>query len=48
MKNKIIAISIDPKLHTEFKMAALKKGKSMTQILLETVKKVVKEDKDEI
>lgn len=47
MKSKTITINVDPKLHTEFKMAAIKKGKSMTEILLETVKREVKEGKNE-
>jgi len=47
MKTKTITINVDPKLHTEFKMAAVKKGTSMTEILLETVKKEVKDAKND-
>lgn len=45
MKSISITIKVPPDLRKAFKLAALRKGKTMTEILLETIKKVVKEDR---
>ena len=37
-------IKVSEDLHDKFKMAALKQKKTMTEILLETVKKEIKKD----
>ena len=43
MKTQSITINVPKNLRTEFKKAALELDKTMTDILLETIKKVVKE-----
>jgi len=47
MKTTTITIKVPTDLRTAFKMAALKKDKTMTNILLECIKKTVKEDKND-
>jgi len=47
MKIKTIMIKVPEDLHGQFKMAALKQKKTMTEILLEIVKKEVKKDQNE-
>jgi len=37
---------LDRELHKEFKMAALKQNKSMTEIIIECIKKTIKEAKN--
>ena len=44
---KTIMIRIPDELHIKFKMCAVKQKKTMTEILLEAVKKTIKEDSDE-
>jgi len=44
MKIKTIMIKLPEDLHSKFKMAALKQKKTMTEILLSTVKKEIKKD----
>jgi len=44
MKTKTITIKVPADLRAAFKMVALKQDKTMTDILLETVQKVVEED----
>ena len=45
MKTTTITIKIPEDLRAAFKMAALKQAKTMTDILLETVKREVEKDK---
>ena len=45
MKSKTITILVPAELRLAFKMVALKQEKTMTDILLELIKKIVKEDK---
>jgi len=47
MKSQSITIKVPQDLRTEFKKAVLELDKTMTDILLETIKKVVKEYKNE-
>lgn len=46
MKTKTITIKVPQDLIRAFKMAALRQGRTMTDILLETIKKTIKGDKN--
>jgi len=45
MPSSTITIKVPPDLRLAFRLAAFKRGQTMTDILLETIKKVVQEDK---
>lgn len=47
MKTPSLTIKIPKDLHSEFKMAAIKLDKTMTDILIDHIKKVVKDVKNE-
>ena len=47
MKTKTITIKVPEKLRAAFKMVALKQDKTMTDILLECVKREVEKDQNE-
>jgi len=45
MKSTTITIKVPSDLRLAFKMSALRREKTMTDILIETIKKIIKEDK---
>lgn len=47
MKTTSITIKVPKKLRSEFKLAALKQDKTMTDILLKCIKKTVRQDKND-
>ena len=47
MEKVTMTIVIPKNLQQLFKIAAIKKGMTMTAILLETIKQVIKEDQNE-
>jgi hypothetical protein len=42
-----ITIIVPKNLHSKFKIAAINKGCTMTTLLLDCIKKIIKEDEDE-
>ena len=43
---KTITINIPKDLHRQFKIAVIKKGYTMTSLILDYIKKIIKEDKN--
>jgi len=44
---KTITIRLDEKIHREFKIYSVKKGKDMTEILLDHINQLLKEEKNQ-